>query len=80
MQRRALLPSNVGKAWSKDDEKFLITAFQDGKTVKEIAVHRGRTVRAIKSRPWPDDNTKMLLELVKRLSLVLFIEVFAYFF
>ena len=50
MQRRAQLPSNVGKAWTKEEEKSLVVAFEGGKTAKDIAVRLGRTDRAIESR------------------------------
>ena len=50
MQRRAQLPSNVGKAWTKEEEKSVIAAFEGGKTIKDIAIRQGRTIRAIESR------------------------------
>lgn len=50
MQRRAQLPSNVGRSWTKEEENHLIDAFKGGETVKDIAVRHGRTARSIESR------------------------------
>ena len=49
-QRRAQLPDNVGRSWSKDEEGVLIAAFKSGDTLPAIATRHGRTVRAIEAR------------------------------
>ena len=49
-QRRALLPDNVGRNWSADEERALVTEFQAGDSLPEIAVKHGRTLRAIEAR------------------------------
>ena len=49
-QRRAQLPDNVGRAWSADEERSLVTAFQSGDSLSEIATKHGRTLRAIEAR------------------------------
>ena len=49
-QRRAQLPDNVGRAWSADEERALVTAFQAGDPLADIAVRHRRTLRAIEAR------------------------------
>jgi hypothetical protein len=49
-QRRASLPDNVGRPWSADEERALVTEFQAGDPLTEIAAKHGRTLRAIESR------------------------------
>jgi len=44
------LPSNAGRAWSDDEDKELLAAFDSGTPVKEIAAHHGRTQGAIAAR------------------------------
>ena len=49
-QRRALLPDNVGKPWTQEEEQAVIAAFADKQPVSEIAARHGRTHRAIEAR------------------------------
>jgi DNA-binding NarL/FixJ family response regulator len=49
-QRRAQLPDNVGRPWSPDEERALVTAFQAGDSAEDIAAKHGRTLRAIEAR------------------------------
>ena len=49
-QRRALLPENVGIAWTADEERSLVNAFQAGESLAEIAARHARTLRAIEAR------------------------------
>jgi hypothetical protein len=49
-QRRAALPGNVGRNWSADEERVLVTEFQAGDTLADIAAKHGRTLRAIEAR------------------------------
>ncbi len=49
-QRRALLPDNVGRPWSADEERALVTEFQAGDSLTDIATRHGRTLRAIEAR------------------------------
>jgi hypothetical protein len=49
-QRRAQLPDNVGRPWSADEERGLVTAFQSGDALSDIAAKHGRTLRAIEAR------------------------------
>ena len=49
-QRRAQLPDNVGSTWSADEERNLVSAFQAGDTLADIATKHGRTLRAIEAR------------------------------
>ena len=50
MERRAQLPTNVGRSWSKEEERALVALYEAGTPVADIAVHHGRTVRAIEAR------------------------------
>ena len=49
-QRRAQLPSNVGRAWTSEEEQALMAEFQRGETIAAIAALHGRTLRAIEAR------------------------------
>ena len=49
-QRRAQLPDNVGRPWSADEERTLVTEFQSGDPLAEIAAKHARTLRAIEAR------------------------------
>ena len=49
-QRRAQLPDNVGRTWSADEERALVTEFQAGDALADIATKHGRTLRAIEAR------------------------------
>ena len=48
--RRKMLPDNVGRTWSDEEQATLIAAFKSGDPVADIAVRHGRTVRAIEAR------------------------------
>jgi hypothetical protein len=49
-KRRSQLPDNVGRAWSPDEERTLVSAFQAGDSLADIATRHGRTLRAIEAR------------------------------
>lgn len=49
-QRRAQLPDNVGRPWTPDEERALVTAFQAGDPLTEVATKHRRTLRAIEAR------------------------------
>lgn len=49
-QRRAQLPENVGLPWTDDEERALISGFQAGDPLTDIAAKHGRTLRAIEAR------------------------------
>jgi hypothetical protein len=49
-QRRAQLPENVGLPWSDDEERTLVSEFQSGDSLADIAAKHGRTLRAIEAR------------------------------
>lgn len=49
-QRRAQLPENVGRAWTTEEEKELVTAFKSGDSPSVVAQRHGRTLRAIEAR------------------------------
>ncbi len=50
LQRRALLPDNVGQPWTADEETRLVEAFKAGQSPEEIARRHRRTVRAVEAR------------------------------
>jgi len=47
---RATAAGNSGKPWSKEEDERLVTAFDAGKTVDELAVAHGRSRLAIEAR------------------------------
>jgi len=49
-QRRAQLPGNVGRAWTKEEEATLVAAFKSDEPLPDIAARHGRTLRAIEAR------------------------------
>ena len=49
-QRRALLPDNVGKAWTGEEDNRLAEAFKAGQSPQEIARTHRRTLRAVEAR------------------------------
>jgi len=49
-KRRAQLPARVGTTWTDEEDQKLITAWNEKKTVEEIAASHRRTIRAIESR------------------------------
>jgi len=49
-QRRALLPDNVGRSWTTDEEKRMTEAFKAGESPDLIARKHRRTLRAIEAR------------------------------
>lgn len=48
--RRAQLPDNVGRQWSKEEENQLIVGFKSGDSPADLATRHGRTNRAIEAR------------------------------
>jgi len=48
--RRAQLPGNVGKSWTKDEEATLIAAYKSHESLPAIATRHGRTLRSIEAR------------------------------
>lgn len=49
-KRDSPLPGNAGRSWSEAEDKELLTNFDAGVLVKELAVKHGRTQGAIASR------------------------------
>lgn len=49
-QRRALLPDNVGKAWTGDEDTRLAESFKGGQSPHELARKHRRTLRAVEAR------------------------------
>lgn len=48
--RQRQLPGNAGKAWADEEERRLVTAFESGKTTKQLAEEHQRTEGSIRSR------------------------------
>ena len=48
--RRAQLPGNVGRSWSKEEEATMVAAFNAKEPIPHIANRHGRTIRAIEAR------------------------------
>ncbi|PYZ94962.1 hypothetical protein CR194_05450 [Salipaludibacillus keqinensis] len=49
-KRQKRLPENAGKGWDEEEEELLIEAFDNGKTIKELAELHKRTNSSIKAR------------------------------
>ena len=49
-QRRSLLPANVGRTWTTEEEDNLVAEFKAGETPEAIARRHRRTLRAIEAR------------------------------
>ena len=49
-QRRAQLPETGGLPWAADEERMLVSEFQSGDALADIASKHGRTLRAIEAR------------------------------
>ena len=48
--RQRRLPGNAGKGWADEEDNRLITAFDSGKTTKQLAEEHQRTEGSIRSR------------------------------
>lgn len=48
--RRQQLPPQVGREWSPEEEDKLVREVKAGKSLEDIAIAHGRTVRAIEAR------------------------------
>jgi hypothetical protein len=49
-KREKALPDNTGKAWSELEDSELLSAFDVGSSIKDIAAKHGRTKGAITAR------------------------------
>ena len=49
-KREKTLPDNAGKAWSETEDSELLSAFDVGRSIKDIAAKHGRTEGAISAR------------------------------
>ena len=49
-KRKSTLPENAGKSWDKVEDTKLISEFDNGKSIREIANMHKRTAGAIESR------------------------------
>lgn len=48
--RKGSLPEHAGRTWTQEEEQQLIAAFENGKSINEIANIHGRTTGGITSR------------------------------
>ena len=49
-ERRAQRPETRGRAWSDEEQELLVSAFNAGEPLSEIAARHRRTLRAIEAR------------------------------
>lgn len=49
-QRRSLLPDNVGRTWTAEEENRLAAAYKSGEAPEALARRHRRTLRAIEAR------------------------------
>ena len=49
-QSRSAMPSNVGKPWSEQEDRQLVTEFDRGRKPSELARDLGRTLAGIEAR------------------------------
>jgi hypothetical protein len=49
-ERRAQMPENMGRPWSDEEQELLVSAFNAGEPLSEIAARHRRTLRAIEAR------------------------------
>ncbi|MCE7792859.1 hypothetical protein K8O68_10575 [Salipaludibacillus sp. CUR1] len=49
-KRQKRLPENAGKGWDEQEEALLVNAFDNGKTINELAELHKRTNGSIKAR------------------------------
>jgi len=56
--RQKRLPGNAGKAWETEEDQRLLTTFDGGKSIREIAEMHQRTESAILSRLIMHDKIK----------------------
>ncbi|MBL7662342.1 hypothetical protein JNK13_06270 [bacterium] len=48
--RRKIFPSNLGKAWSREDDEMLLADFSAGQSIADLAVKFSRSERGIVAR------------------------------
>ena len=49
-QRRSMMPDNVGRPWTGDEESRLVAAFKAGEAPEALARKHRRTLRAVEAR------------------------------
>jgi len=49
-RRRADLPGNAGKPWSSEEDRKLLAAFDEGRSLKQLAETHQRTLAGIQAR------------------------------
>src|SRR3954468_21974270 len=49
-RRKAQLPVNTGKAWSEDEDRKLLAAFDAGRALQELAAAHERTMGSVRAR------------------------------
>jgi hypothetical protein len=49
-ERRSQMPENMGRPWNAAEQEQLMTAFNEGEPLSEIALRHRRTLRAIEAR------------------------------
>jgi hypothetical protein len=49
-RRKAQLPAKTGEAWSEDEDRKLLAAFDSGRALQELAAAHERTMGAVRAR------------------------------
>src|SRR4051812_34537809 len=49
-RRRQQMPPKTGEPWSEDEDRKLLTAFDSGRSLQEIAASHERTMGAVRAR------------------------------
>jgi hypothetical protein len=49
-RRRAAMPTKTGKPWSEDEDRKLLSAFDAGRALQELAAAHERTTGAVRAR------------------------------
>jgi hypothetical protein len=49
-RRKAQMPAKTGEAWSEDEDRKLLAAFDSGRALQELAAAHERTMGAVRAR------------------------------
>ncbi len=49
-RRKSQMPPKTGEPWSEDEDRKLLTAFDEGRALQELAAQHERTMGAVRAR------------------------------
>jgi DNA-binding transcriptional regulator YbjK len=49
-RRKSQLPAKTGEPWTEDEDRKLLSAFDQGKCLQDLAAHHERTMGAVRAR------------------------------